>query len=59
MAPNDLIHLAAVRHAKRMNRELGVFVTGDKGFLSNKKELSEIIGMSILSPKEYVRVLGL
>ncbi len=55
----DLIHLAAARHAKRMNEELGAFVTGDKEFLSNKKKLSEIIGMPVLSPKEYVKGLGL
>jgi len=55
----DLIHLAAARHAKRMNNELGAFVTGDKEFLSNKKELSRIIGMPILSPKEYAEGLGL
>jgi len=55
----DLIQLAAARHGKRMNNELGAFVTGDKAFLSKKKELSEIIGMPVLSPKEYVEVLGL
>ncbi|MCS4537532.1 MAG: type II toxin-antitoxin system VapC family toxin [Thaumarchaeota archaeon] len=55
----DLIRLAAARHAKRMNNELGAFVTGDKEFLSNKKELSRIIGMPILSPKEYAEGLGL
>ncbi len=55
----DLVHLAAARHAKRMNNELGAFVTGDKEFLSNKKELSEIIGMPVLSPREYVEGLGI
>ena len=55
----DLIHLAAARHAKRMNTELGAFVTGDREFLSNKKELSRIIGVPILSPKEYAEGLGL
>lgn len=55
----DLIHLAAARHAKRRNNELGAFVTGDKEFLTKKKELSEIIGMPVLSPREYVEVLGL
>ena len=54
-----LVHLAAARHAKRMNEGLGAFVTGDNEFLSNKKRLSEIIGMPILSPKEYVKGLGL
>ena len=40
-----------------MNSELGAFVTGDKDFLSNKKELSEIMKMPIFSPKEYVEGL--
>ncbi len=55
----DLIHLAAAKDAKRRNNDLGAFVTGDKEFLSKKKELSEIIGMPVLSPKEYVELLGL
>ncbi len=55
----DLIHLAAAKHAKQKNNDLGVFVTGDKEFLSKKEELSEIIGMPLLSPREYVEVLGL
>jgi predicted nucleic acid-binding protein len=55
----DLIHLGAARHAKRMNSNLGAFVTGDNEFLSRKKELSAIMGMPILSPKEYVEALGL
>lgn len=55
----DLVHLAAARHAKRMNNELGAFVTGDAEFLSDKKRLSEIIGMAIFSPKEYVEGQGL
>jgi len=42
-----------------MNNNLGAFVTGDNEFLSNKKELSGIMGMPILSPEEYVDVLGL
>jgi len=55
----DMIHLAAARHAQRMNGNLGAFVTGDKEFLSRKKELSNIIGIPILSPKEYVAALGI
>ena len=55
----DLIHLAAARHAKWVNDELGAFVTGDTEFLSNKKELFEIIGIPFISPKEYVEGLGL
>jgi predicted nucleic acid-binding protein len=55
----DLIHLAAARYAKQMNGELGAFVTGDEGFLSQRGELSKILGMPILSPKEYTKALGL
>jgi len=55
----DLIHLAAARDAKRTNGELGAFVTGDNEFLAGKKYLAEILGMPILSPKEYVGALGL
>ncbi len=54
----DLIHLAAARYAKQTNQELGAFVTGDNGLLSKKEELTRIIGMPILSPKEYVQALG-
>jgi predicted nucleic acid-binding protein len=35
----DLIHLAAGRHAKRMNGSLGAFVTGDKEFLEKEGTL--------------------
>jgi predicted nucleic acid-binding protein len=55
----DLVHLAAARHSKRMNNELQAFVTGDEGFLSDKARLSGIIGMPILSPKEYVDGFGI
>ena len=55
----DLIHLAAAKHAKQVNKELGAFVTADKDFLSNKKELSEIMNMPMFSPKEYVESLGI
>jgi predicted nucleic acid-binding protein len=55
----DLVHLAAARHARRMNNELWAFVTGDREFLSSKKELSEILGMPVLSPKEYADGLGI
>jgi len=55
----DLIHLAAAKHAKQVNRELGAFVTGDDGFLTKKEELSKILSVPILSPKEYVEALGL
>ena len=54
----DLIHLAAARHAKLMNGDLGAFVTGDREFLSKKRELAEVIGMPIVSPKEYAAGLG-
>ncbi len=55
----DLIHLAAARHGKRMNAELTAFVTGDEGFLSDKIRLSGIIGMPLLSPKEFVEDFGI
>jgi len=55
----DLMHLAAAKHAKQMNPELAAFVTGDGEFLSRKQELSKIIKIAILSPKEYVDALGL
>jgi len=55
----DLMQLAAAGHAKQMNSELGAFVTGDGELLSKKQELSKIIKMPILSPKEYVEALGL
>jgi len=55
----DLIHLAAAKRAKQVNSELGAFVTGDKDFLSSKKELSEIMKIPIFSPQEYVEVLGI
>jgi predicted nucleic acid-binding protein len=55
----DLIHLAAAKHAKQANADLSAFVTGDRDFLSNKKELNEIMKMPVLSPKEYVDGLGI
>jgi len=55
----DLIHLAAAKYAKQTNHELGAFVTGDREFLSRKDELSKIMEMPILSPKEYMEGLGL
>ena len=55
----DLIHLAAAKHAKQVNTDLSAFVTGDKDFLSNKKELYEIMKMPVFSPKEYVDGLGI
>jgi predicted nucleic acid-binding protein len=56
----DLMHIAAARHAKQMNSEkLGAFITGDAELLARKDEISKIIGMPVLSPKEYVHALGL
>ena len=55
----DLMHVAAARHAKQNNGELGAFVTGDEGLLLQKEHLSRITGMPFLSPREYVRGLGL
>lgn len=56
----DLMHIAAARHAKQIDsKELGAFVTGDEELLAGKDEISKIIEMPVLSPKEYVRALGL
>jgi len=56
----DLMHIAAARHAKQIDsKELGAFVTGDAELLAGKDEISKIIEMPVLSPKEYVRALGL
>jgi len=56
----DLMHIAAARHAKQIDRkELGAFVTGDVELMAGKDEISKIIEMPVLSPKEYVRALGL
>jgi predicted nucleic acid-binding protein len=55
----DLIHIAAARYAKHVNSELGAFVTGDTELVVKKNQLSKIIGMPILSPKEYVDGVGL
>ena len=54
----DLMHLAAARHGKQMNPELGALVTGDAEFLSRKQELAKIIKMPVMSPQEYVETLG-
>ena len=54
----DLIHLAAARNAKLMNPGLGAFVTGDGEFLSNARQLADIVGMPMMSPREYVAALG-
>lgn len=56
----DLMHIAAARHAKQIDsKELGAFVTGDAELLAGKDEISKIIEMPVLSPKEYVQALGL
>ncbi|MDG6940251.1 MAG: hypothetical protein JRN39_07615 [Nitrososphaerota archaeon] len=55
----DLFHLASVRHLSLSHFDVDAFVTGDSDFLSKKKELSKIIGMPVLSPKEYVEGLGI
>jgi hypothetical protein len=56
----DLMHIAAARHAKQIdNEKLGAFITGDAELLARKDEISKIIGMPVLSPKEYVHALGL
>ncbi|MBI3023728.1 MAG: type II toxin-antitoxin system VapC family toxin [Thaumarchaeota archaeon] len=56
----DLFHLAAAKYLSMMtDSDLGAFVTGDSDFLYKKKELSKLIGVPILSPKEYVEGLGI
>lgn len=55
----DIMQVAAARHAKQNNGELGAFVTGDDGILRLKEELSVMAGMPFLSPREYVRGLDL
>jgi len=56
----DLMHIATARHAKQIDSEkLGAFITGDAELLARKDEISKIIGMPVLSPKEYVHALGL
>lgn len=55
----DLMHVAAARHAKQENAEMGAFVTGDRELLLMKDQLSKIAGMPIVSPREYVKSLGL
>jgi predicted nucleic acid-binding protein len=56
----DLMHIAAARHAKQIdNEKLGAFITGDAELLARKDEISKIIEMPVLSPKEYVHALGL
>jgi predicted nucleic acid-binding protein len=55
----DLFHVAAARHAKQNNHDLGAFVTGDKEILLMKDDLSRFTGLAFLSPREYVNGLGL
>ena len=55
----DLMHIAAAKHAKQADGNLGALVTGDTDFLRKKQELSKIIGMPVLSPVEYIAALGL
>jgi len=50
----DLIHVAAAKHARLLNADLGAFVTGDREFLSNTDDLAAIVGMPIMSPREYL-----
>jgi predicted nucleic acid-binding protein len=53
----DIIHLAAARRARSANQDLEALVTGDVGFLSDRMNLSKIVGMPVLSPKEYLEGL--
>jgi len=55
----DLMHLSAAKYCKETNTELTGFVTGDDAFLLQKRYLSERIGISFLSPEEFVKLLGL
>lgn len=55
----DLMHLAAARHGRQTNPELGAFVTGDGELLSRKAHLSELVSMPILSPREYAKAVGI
>jgi predicted nucleic acid-binding protein len=55
----DLMHIAAARHAKQNNPEIGAFVTGDDGILSLKEQLFVVAGMPFISPRDYVQSLGL
>ncbi len=55
----DLMHVAAARHAKQNNHEIGAFVTGDMELLRMKGQLSTITGMPFRSPREYVIDIGL
>jgi predicted nucleic acid-binding protein len=55
----DLMHIAAAKNAKQKNQALRAFVTGDGELIRRKLELSRIIGMPVLSPREYVQALGL
>lgn len=55
----DIMQVAAARHARQNNKELGAFVTGDDGILRLKEELSVVANMPFLSPREYVQGLGL
>ena len=55
----DLVHLASARYSSLSHSDLSAFVTGDSDFLSKKKELTRILEMPILSPKEYVEGMGI
>jgi predicted nucleic acid-binding protein len=55
----DLIHLGAAKYTKEVVPDLAGFVTGDNDFLSQGDSLSSKIGIPILSPGEFVKVLKL
>jgi predicted nucleic acid-binding protein len=55
----DLMHIAAAKNARQKNPDIRALVTGDSEIVRRKLELTRIIGMPILSPKEYVQALGL
>lgn len=55
----DLMHVAVAKYAEQDNGELDAFVTGDEGILKLKDQLSVMVGMPFMSPREYARGLGL
>lgn len=55
----DLLHLSVARYATKIGLDIRGFVSGDNDFIGSKKTISDIIGMSVISPKELIDTLGL
>jgi predicted nucleic acid-binding protein len=55
----DLVHLATAKYSSLTDSEVSAFVTGDAAFLRQKKDLSDLIDMPILSPREFIQAIGL